>query len=111
MAWKISLYERLNQHFKLSLANFTYKKREENWSQVLRLLSIHVRSEKITLEEAESLKLKAKGYYDKRVWRLEKNFRWRKKLSLTKQADERMATTASADEPSDEYKMDGSSRE
>lgn len=111
MAWKISLYERLNQHFKLSLGNFTYKKRDENWSQVLRLLSIHIRSEKITLEEAESLKRKAKGYYDKRVWRLQKNSRWRrKKLSLTKPTDERMATTVS-DEPSDEYKMDGSPRE
>lgn len=73
----MSLYERLDQYFKLSLEHFSYKKKDESWSQVLHLLAMHTRFEKITQEEAESLKRKAKGYYNKRVRRLERNIRWR----------------------------------
>lgn len=101
----MSVHERLDQYFKLSLDHFTYKRREASWSQVLHLLSMHIRFEKITKEEAESLKLKARGYYDKRVWKLEKDMmrRRRKQKSTEKQADDQ-ATVSNA--TSTEYKMD-----
>lgn len=105
MAWKMSLYERLDQYFKLSLEHFTYKRKDKSWSQVLHLLDLHLRFENLTQEEAESLKLKARGYYDKRVQKLEKNIRWRRKTKLTTKH------TTKTDTSSDEYKMDVSLRE
>lgn len=100
----MSLYERLDRYLKLSLEHFTYKKRDASWSHVLHLLSIHTQFEKITQVEAESLKLKARGYYDKRVRKLEKNIRWRKnKKSAAKQADEQTTTPNATP---GEYKMD-----
>lgn len=93
MAWNMSLYERLDQYFKLSLENFTYKKRDSSWSHVIHLLSIHLHCEKITPEEVDSLKLKAEGYYNKRVQKLEKNIKWRRNKKLTvKQADDQTTT-------------------
>lgn len=103
----MSLYERLDQYFKLSLEHFSYKKKDESWSHVLHLLTMHTQFEKITQEESESLKLKAKGYYDKRVRRLERNIKWRKN---NKPATKHAATTT-IDASSDKYKMEASSRE
>lgn len=84
----MSLYERLDQYFKLSLEHFSYKKKDESWSHVLRLLAMHTRLEKITQEESESLKLKAKSYYDKRVRRLQRNIKWRKKTINQQHGDD-----------------------
>lgn len=99
----MSLHERLDQYFKLSLEHFPYKRRDASWSHVLHLLSIHIRFEKITQEEAESLKLKARGYYEKRVQKLEKNRRWRKNKKTTTAPDDQ---TAAPDATPDEHKMD-----
>lgn len=110
MAWKLSLYERLDQYFKLSLAHFSHKKKDESWSHALQLMSLHTQFGKITTEEANSLKLKARGYYDKRLRRLETNKRWRiKKNSIAKQQPDEQTTVSNAN--SDEYKMDGSTGE
>lgn len=88
MAWKMSLYERLDQYLQLHLSHFTYKKRDVFWTQVLHLLAMHERFENITDEQGKSLLLKAKGYYDRRVRKLEKNMRWRRNKKLkTTQAD------------------------
>lgn len=106
MAWKMSLYERLDQYFKLSLEHFSHKKKDDSWRNVLHLLAMHTQSEKITHKEAESLKIKAKGYYDKRVRRLEKNIRWRTKNKLTTTKH----TTAAFDASTDEYKIGAISR-
>lgn len=75
-----------------------------SWSRVLHLLSLHIRFETITKDEAESLKLKARGYYDKRIQKLEKNIRWRRKQKSTKkQAGDQ---TTAPDATTGEYKMD-----
>lgn len=88
MAWKLSLYERLDQYLKLYLSHFTYKKRDAYWLQVQHLLALHESFEKITDEQNKTLAAKAKGYYDRRVRRLERNMRWRKNQKLKKvQAD------------------------
>lgn len=106
----MSLYERLDQYFKLSLGHFTYKKRDASWSHVLHLLTIHKQYEKITQREADSLQVKASDYYNKRLQKLEKNIRWRRnKKSAAKQTDQATDKTAASDsEVREEYKMEDS---